>query len=63
MALITPELTEAVAREDEAELAAYLRRQNVHYLASFERLYPEVKKALDAWVVFKAGQMELVRLR
>ncbi len=63
MALITPELTEVVAREDQAGLALYLRRHNVYYMASFDRLYPEVKKALDAWVVVKAGQMELVRLR
>ncbi len=63
MALITPELTSAVAQEDEAELALYLRRHNVRYLASFARLYGKVKEELDGSVVFKAGQMELVRFR
>lgn len=63
LALVTPELTAAVAARDEDGLARYLREHQVHYLACFAEQHTQVKAALEAQLLIRRGRMELWYLR
>jgi len=62
MALITPELTPIVAARDPTRLLGYLQGHDVHYLAAFPEVYPEVLQQAGVRQLDRQGRLVLLYL-
>lgn len=62
LALITPELTPVVARDDTDALLAYLQQRDIQYLATLDYVYPEILAMEGVERVVQRDRMWLLHL-